>query len=77
MHELDAVLLERSNSIQRKLAIGGNQLRGPGNNHRRDRFVALKEVFDKLRGHSDEVGLDVFGVLDDGFRVDDRGEGLR
>jgi hypothetical protein len=77
MHEFDAVLLERGNSIQRKLAIGRNQLRRARNNHRCDRFVALKEVFNKLRGHSDEVGLDVFGILDDGFRIDDRGERLR
>jgi len=45
MHELHAMLLKRSNSIQRELAIGRNQLRRPGNNHRRHRFVGLKEVF--------------------------------
>jgi hypothetical protein len=45
MHELYAVLLERGHGVQRELAIGSDQLRGPGDNHRRDSFIGLKEVF--------------------------------
>jgi SRSO17 transposase len=76
MHKFSAVLLEYSNSIQRELAIGRNELRRARDDHWRDSLVGLEEVFNKLRGHSDQVGLDVFGVLDNGFRVDDGGEGL-
>ena len=76
MHEFGAVLLERCHSVQRELAVGSDQLRGPRDHHWRDGLVGLEEVFYYLGGHGDEVGFDVFGVLDDGFRVDHRGEGL-
>lgn len=69
VHELHAVLLECRHGIQSKLAIGGNQLRRTRDDHRRDGFVSLQELFNQLRGHGDEMGFDILGVLNDGFRI--------
>lgn len=45
VHELDAMLLERCHGVQRELAVGGDQLRGPRDHHGRNGLVGLEEVF--------------------------------
>ena len=76
VHKLQAMLLERRDRIQRELVVRGHQRCRPRHHHGRHRLIQLQELLDLLSGHRDEVRLDVFGVLDDGARVDHRGEGF-
>lgn len=71
VHELGARLLERRDCLQREFRVGCNFDRGARDDHGAQGLVGFEVFFLQLLGDGDQVGFEVFGVLDQGGGVDE------
>jgi hypothetical protein len=76
VHEVVGVLFERGHSEEVEFVVGSELVGGARHDHGRQLLVALVELLDGQVGDGDEVGVEVFGVADDGGGVYDVDKGL-
>jgi len=69
VQKLCGVLFEGDDSDEGEFVVGGDLVCGAGDDHGGEGFVGLVEFFDDSVGDGDEVGVEVFRVLDEGFGV--------
>lgn len=71
MHELLAVFLEGGDGVEGEFVVGGDLLRGAGDDEGGDGFVGAEEILCEGEGDDDEVGFKVVAVADDEGGWDD------
>jgi hypothetical protein len=76
VYELVRSLLERGDGEKGKLVVFGQFARWAWYYHGRHLFICLVEVLHSDLGDGDEVGVEVLGVLDERWGLDDGDEGL-
>lgn len=64
------MLLKRCDREEDELIIFGDFNAGSRNDHRREGFVALDEVLLSISRHRNQMGLEVFRILDEEGGVD-------
>jgi hypothetical protein len=76
VHKVVGVLLERRDRKEVEFVVGGELVGGARDDHGGELFVGFEKVLDGEVGDGDEVGVEVFGVADQGRGADDVDEGF-
>jgi hypothetical protein len=74
--KLGAMFLKCRNGVENKLFILGDLDSRTRDNHGSQCLIALEKVLLCISRDNDEVRLNIFGILDEKSRIDDRSQGL-
>lgn len=75
--EFSCVLLEQRHGVQREIAVFGELVRAPRNDHRRERLVRLQPRLAQAAWNRDKQRREVFAGRDEVGFLQQRGEGAR